>query len=225
MSRTPLSVRTPRGGRVTWLALAAVLALGGAGCAPVAVPDAGPSGHTSGGRSGGDGDAAKQLGKLTVASSGSMRGYSRDRFPHWRSTGHNCDVRDSVLKRDGTDIKLSGCNVVDGRWTSAYDGRTFTDPKDVDIDHMVPLANAWRSGAADWTDGKRGDFANDLTRPQLLTVSASSNRSKGDQDPWKPPSRDYWCRYAEDWITVKSYWRLTVTSAEKTALTDMLGTC
>lgn len=206
-----------------------MLALGSAACEPIELPDPDSSTATGGapGGSGDSGDAAKQLDKLTVASSGSMKGYSRDRFPHWRSAGKNCDVRDTVLKRDGTDVELSGCNVVGGRWTSLYDDRSFTNPREVDIDHMVPLANAWRSGAADWTDDKRGDFANDLTRPQLLTVSASSNRSKGDQDPsqWKPPSRDYWCRYAQDWITVKSHWRLTVTSAEKTALTDMLGTC
>jgi hypothetical protein len=218
-----VSIRTLKT-RTARLALVAMLALAGAGCDPATLPDS-PSAPASGG--GGGGDAGKQLSRLTVASSGSMRGYSRDRFPHWRSTGRNCDVRDSVLKRDGKQVKLSGCNVVGGRWTSPYDGRSFSDPKDMDIDHMVPLANAWRSGAASWTDDKRGDFANDLTRPQLAAVSLTSNRAKGDQDPsqWKPPSRDYWCRYAQDWITVKSYWKLTVTSAEKAALTDMLRTC
>jgi Uncharacterized protein conserved in bacteria len=162
-----------------------------------------------------------------VAPAGSMRGYSRNRFPHWRDVGKNCDIRDTVLQRDGTDIKLSGCNVVGGRWSSRYDGRVLTDPADVDIDHMVPLANAWRSGANRWDDEKRGDFANDLDRPQLFAVSKSSNRSKGDQDPsqWRPPDRNDWCQYAEDWITVKHYWRLSVTDAEKAALGDMLESC
>ena len=92
---------------------------------------------------------------------------------------------------------------------------------------MVPLADAWRSGASGWTDARRQDFANDLTRPQLIAVSSTTNRAKGDQDPsqWKPPNRDFWCQYAEDWIAVKRYWALTVTAAEKTALTDMLGAC
>jgi len=167
------------------------------------------------------------LEELTVAPAGSMRGYSRNRFPHWRDVGKNCDIRDTVLQRDGTDIKLSGCNVVGGRWSSRYDGRVLTDPADVDIDHMVPLANAWRSGANRWDDEKRGDFANDLDRPQLFAVSKSSNRSKGDQDPsqWRPPDRNDWCQYAEDWITVKHYWRLSVTDAEKAALGDMLESC
>lgn len=212
----------PQFRRVAVAALATVLALGAtAGCTPVDEPEAPPS------QSAGGGNATALLDELTVASAGSMRGYSREHFPHWRNAGRNCDVRDTVLERDGTDIKVSGCNVVGGRWTSVYDGRTFSKPSDVDIDHMVPLANAWRSGANEWNDQKRGDFANDLDRPQLLAVSASSNRSKGDQDPsqWKPPSRDYWCEYAESWIAVKHYWELTITKAEKAALGDMLSSC
>lgn len=173
------------------------------------------------------GDVRAQLEQLVVATSGSMRGYSRERFPHWRDTGRNCDVRDSVLQRDGKNIKLSGCNVVSGQWVSVYDNATFTDPAKIDIDHTVPLANAWRSGADKWDDSKRGDFANDLTRPQLIAVSATTNRAKGDQDPsrWKPPNHDYWCQYAKDWVTVKHYWHLSVTSEEKIALGDMLGGC
>ncbi|WBB78802.1 HNH endonuclease family protein [Micromonospora sp. WMMD882] len=200
-------------------ALAALLALA-VGCAPVDQTEVAPSPSTGG-------DAAAQLETLTVATAGSMRGYSRDKFPHWRDTGKNCDVRDTVLERDGSDIKLSGCNVVAGRWKSVYDDRTFTDPSDVDIDHVVPLANAWRSGADEWGDAERGEFANDLSRPQLIAVSASSNRAKGDQDPsqWKPANRSHWCGYAENWVAVKHHWRLTVTSAEKAALADMLEEC
>jgi hypothetical protein len=92
---------------------------------------------------------------------------------------------------------------------------------------MVPLANAWRSGAASWTTDQRSDFANDLDDPQLIAVSATSNRSKGDQDPskWKPPAASSWCQYAQDWIAVKTKWKLTVNTAEKSALTDMLEKC
>jgi hypothetical protein len=173
------------------------------------------------------GDAEAQLDKLVVAKAGSMKGYSRDKFPHWRSTGKNCDVRDSVLKRDGTKVKFSGCNVVAGTWKSLYDGKQLTAPTQVDIDHMVPLANAWRSGASAWTTARRRDFANDLDDPQLVAVSASSNRSKGDQDPstWKPSDTGAWCEYARDWIAVKTHWKLTVTTAEKSALADMLEKC
>jgi hypothetical protein len=156
-----------------------------------------------------------------------MKGYSREKFPHWRSVGDNCDVRDLVLKRDGTKVRLSGCNVVAGTWKSVYDGKVLDSPTKVDIDHMVPLANAWRSGASAWTTARRSDFANDLNDPQLVAVSATSNRSKGDQDPstWKPPATSSWCSYAEDWIAVKTHWKLTVTTAEKSALADMLEKC
>ncbi|WP_203720879.1 HNH endonuclease family protein [Paractinoplanes brasiliensis] len=166
-------------------------------------------------------------GLKVVTRAGSMSGYSRDKFPHWRSTGSNCDVRDTVLKRDGRNVKTSGCNVVAGTWTSFYDGKVLNSPDKVDIDHTVPLANAWRSGASKWTTDQREEFANDLDDPQLLAVSASSNRSKGDQDPstWKPTDTSTWCEYAQDWIAVKAKWKLTVTTKEKVALEDMLGDC
>ncbi len=172
-------------------------------------------------------DAAAQLAELTVAKAGSMRGYSRDKFPHWRSTGDNCDIRDTVLKRDGTKVKVSGCNVVAGTWRSVYDDRTLNTPAKVDIDHVVPLANAWRSGASAWTTDEREEFANDMDRPQLVAVSQTSNRAKGDQDPstWKPAVTGTWCEYAGDWIAVKSHWKLTVTTQEKAALEDMLEKC
>lgn len=92
---------------------------------------------------------------------------------------------------------------------------------------MVPLAEAWRSGAADWSKDDRKKFANDLTRPQLLAVSASSNRSKGDQNPadWMPTETSFHCDYVKAWIAVKSYWALTIDTAEKAALQKELNAC
>ncbi|MDG4768530.1 HNH endonuclease family protein [Solwaraspora sp. WMMD406] len=210
--------------------LAAVVALvATTGCEVVDIEVASPtSAPNDSAGADADADAATELlDQLTVATAGGMQGYSRDRFPHWSRTGDNCDVRDTVLERDGTAIELDGCNVVGGQWLSAFDGRSFTDPGDLDVDHIVPLANAWRSGADEWDTERRREFANDLERPQLIAVSASSNRAKGDQDPsqWQPPNRDYWCQYAQDWITVKHYWELSVTAQEKTSLADMLATC
>lgn len=205
--------------RIPAVVLGALLLLSACGGSPLSKPSGPPQANA--------GNARTSLESLKVAEHRSMTGYSRDRFPHWRKAGSNCDVRDTVLARDGKDVKKDGCNVTSGVWLSLYDGVTVTSPTEVDIDHMVPLANAWRSGADAWDDDKRGDFANDLDRPQLFAVTASSNRSKGDQDPsqWKPPSPAYWCQYAKDWILVKSYWQLTVTKAEKSALAEMLGTC
>ncbi|MFF2568548.1 HNH endonuclease family protein [Streptomyces sp. NPDC058084] len=172
--------------------------------------------------------ARTQLAGLKVAPQRSMTGYSRDRFPHWAEQGENCNTREAVLERDGSDVRRDGeCRAVSGTWVSVYDGRTVTKASGLDIDHMVPLANAWRSGADGWTQEKRKAFANDLTHPQLLAVSAVTNRSKGDQGPdeWQPPARTYWCTYARAWTSVKSTYGLTVTPAEKAELVRMLDTC
>lgn len=169
-----------------------------------------------------------QLDELVVGEWGPMSGYKRDRFPTWSAQGHGCDTRDAVLKRDGTGVRVGdNCAITVGQWVSPYDGKSVASASDLDIDHVVPLANAWRTGASGWTDEKREQFANDLVRPQLVAVTASSNRSKGDQDPsqWRPPNKAYWCTYAQDWIAVKAYWSLSVTTAEKAALIELLGTC
>ncbi|MFD9112381.1 hypothetical protein [Streptomyces bottropensis] len=92
--------------------------------------------------------AREELAGLAVAAHGSMSGYSRAKFPHWAEQD-GCDTRERVLERDGTNVERDGeCRAVSGAWVSVYDDETFTDAGDVDIDHMVPLANAWRSGAA-----------------------------------------------------------------------------
>ncbi len=171
---------------------------------------------------------SQQLAALTVSDGLSMAGYSRDKFPHWINQGHDCDTRDVVLQRQGTAVQLGAkCKILKGEWTSPYDGKSYSDPQALQIDHLVPLANAWRSGASQWTTRQRQDFANDLSDPQLIAVTGSVNEAKGDQDPsqWKPPSRAFWCVYAQDWVQVKAHWQLTVTAAEKAALTEMLGTC
>ncbi|MCY8334164.1 HNH endonuclease family protein, partial [Bacillus spizizenii] len=94
-------------------------------------------------------------------------------------------------------------------------------------DHIVPLAEAWRSGASSWTTEKHKQFANDLDGPQLIAVTASVNRSKGDQDPstWQPPRVAAHCGYAKWWINTKYRWNLSLQSTEKSSLQTMLNTC
>ncbi|MFR9730119.1 HNH endonuclease family protein [Saccharopolyspora sp. MS10] len=176
------------------------------------------------------GEAATQLDELAVEPAGSMDGYSRDHFDHWTSApdaGKNCNTREAVLERDGDGVRVdNACRATSGSWVSGYTGETLDDDGDVDIDHMVPLANAWRSGADEWTDERREQFANDRQLPQLTAVDKSSNRAKGDKDPsqWKPVE-SAWCDYATDWVTVKHSYGLSITSAEKSALHEMLATC
>lgn len=172
--------------------------------------------------------ARAELAALTVAAEGSSGGYSRDLFPHWITISGSCNTRETVLERDGTSVVTNdACAATSGRWYSPYDGATWTDASDVDIDHVVPLAEAWRSGASSWTTSRRRSFANDLTRPQLIAVTADVNQAKGDKDPaaWQPPLASYRCTYAKMWIHTKHYWGLTLQASEQTALQSALGTC
>ncbi|GAA2335597.1 HNH endonuclease family protein [Saccharopolyspora halophila] len=172
--------------------------------------------------------AQAELGELTVAPEGSMDGYSRDEFPHWSSGPDNCNTRESVLKRDGDGVEVgSDCYPTAGSWYSPFDGETWSQPSDVDIDHIVPLAAAWRSGAAEWTRDQREAFANDLEGPQLIAVTDNVNQSKGDQTPaeWMPSRTEYHCTYASMWVGTKHKYDLTITDAEKSALESALATC
>lgn len=170
--------------------------------------------------------AQAELNALPVAPEGSMAGYSRDLFPHWTSSG-GCTTRQRVLIRDGIDVVVNAdCQPVAGRWYSPYDNLTVHSASGVDIDHVVALAEAWRSGASGWSTGQRQGFANDLNWPQLRAASSVSNRAKGDQDPaaWKPRTA-YHCTYSKMWIRTKHIWNLTVDATEKAALQSMLNTC
>ncbi|WP_406097366.1 HNH endonuclease family protein [Streptomyces sp. NBC_01013] len=172
--------------------------------------------------------ARTYLGELTVQAEGSSTGYSRDKFPHWITQSGACNTREVVLKRDGTNVSQdSSCAAVSGSWYSQYDGATWTAASDLDIDHMVPLAEAWRSGASSWTTAQRQAYANDLTRPQLIAVTDNVNQSKGDQDPatWLPSRTAYKCTYVRAWVHVKHYYGLSVDSAEKSALQSVLNGC
>lgn len=166
---------------------------------------------------------------LKVSQPTSTKEYSRNEFGSgWTSLGEGCDVRERVIIRDGRNVKVrEQCHPTSGRWRSVYDGKVTRQSRLVDIDHVVPLAEAWRSGAKGWEADQRERFANDLKSPQLVAVSFSSNRSKGDQDPaeWKPPRREVWCLYARWWVDVKFTWRLRLDEPEKQALIDMLETC
>ncbi|NXY99275.1 HNH endonuclease, partial [Streptomyces sp. BR123] len=172
--------------------------------------------------------ARTYLATVTPRAEGSTSGYSRSLFPHWSTVSGNCNTRETVLKRDGRNVVTdSNCASVSGSWFSEYDGATWTAAADLDIDHVVPLAEAWRSGANSWTTSKRQQFANDLTRPQLIAVTDYVNQAKGDQDPaeWMPARTSYRCTYARMWVDVKQYWGLSMDSAEKTALVNVLNGC
>jgi hypothetical protein len=171
--------------------------------------------------------ARKELALLTVDTPHSLEGYSRDKFEHWIED-HWPRTRQVVLSRDAKHVGVEQeIQTASKSWHSAYDDRILTTPSDVDVDHVVPLANAWRSGADKWSSAQRHKFANDLTTTQLIAVSAVANRDKGDQSPdrWVPPNAAYHCFYGRAWIHVKFNYGLSVTQKEKEALNSLLATC
>ena len=168
---------------------------------------------------------------VTDDSPASHSGYNRDYFNAWiDADGDGCNTRAEVLIMESQSaVTTRGrCTVSTGQWVSAYDGTTLTDAGDLDIDHFVPLNEAWGSGAYGWDSATRISFGNDLGYDaSLLAVTASSNRSKSDQDPaqWMPANHGYFCDYAATWVAVKWRWNLTVDSLERLTLQSVLNGC
>ena len=159
-------------------------------------------------------------------------GYDRDLFKHWTDEdGDGCDTRREVLLAEAVvaPTQASRCSLSDGEWISRYDGLTEQGSGGgFDVDHLVPLAEAWKSGAHGWAADRREQYANDLGyEHSLVAVSARSNRSKGAQDPatWLPPQADQHCWYAAAWVHVKTRWSLTVDTAETDTLAGILSGC
>ena len=157
-------------------------------------------------------------------------GYDRDLFAHWSDADRNgCDTRDEVLitQNRAPGARLApGCTVVAGEWSSYYDQVTTTTASAFDIDHLVPLAEAWDSGAHAWSADRREAFANDLgDRRALIAVSASSNRTKSDADPteWMPAYKA--CVYVSSWVAIKVRWGLSVDPAEQQTLARYADRC
>jgi hypothetical protein len=172
-----------------------------------------------------------RLESLTTVTATNSPAYNRDRFKHWVDADHNgCDSRAEVLLLETTakTTHTGKCTIKTGKWFSPYEGVTITNAGSIDIDHMVPLKEAWVSGARTWTDAQRELYANDLGwTGSLIAVSASQNRSKSDQDPanWMPKSAAYRCTYVAVWVTVKWRWNLSVDTTERSTLTKTLSTC
>jgi hypothetical protein len=208
-------------------------------------------GDGSGGGTGGDGsgsvppaasDVEGKLNALTVAEPQKVA-YDRDEWNHWISAGRGCwTVREKVLADEAVPGSLKmldgsgkatsdanvACEIQSGTWNDPYTSKTFTNPKDLDVDHLIPLKNAASTGGQAWDANRKEAYANDLGYANhLIAVDASANRSKSDKGPaaWKPSNQGYWCEYATSWVTVASNYQLTVSPADKAALVDMLKKC
>lgn len=151
-------------------------------------------------------------------------GYDRDFFADWIDRG-SCDVREVVLARQ--DREDGRCGADAGAWVSPYDGEMESDPSELDVDHLVPLSEAWASGAFSWSAARRAAFSNDLRPYALIAVTASSNRSKSDGDPveWMPENNGFSCQYLARWVAVKYRWGLSVDVLERKFLKFEIARC
>ncbi|MDX3533990.1 HNH endonuclease family protein [Streptomyces sp. MB09-01] len=160
-------------------------------------------------------------------------GYQRTSFRHWNAgdvPADGCNTRQEVLLAEAVVYPEigPGCTLTGGTWWSYYDEREVTLAGSLDIDHMVPLAEAWDSGASAWTSARREAYANDQGQPaSLVAVTARSNRQKADQDPaeWLPPAPDALCRYGAEWTATKLRWGLAVDELERDRLLEIAAGC
>src|SRR5699024_7277094 len=184
--QTPFVPRTLLRASATMLTAAVIGVLGWAG--PATADHVMPPNIPS------ESEARTQLNALTVRAKGPQDGYDRSLFPHWSVVDSPCTARQVVLERDGHDVVTDdNCQPTAGSWWSAFDDEwVHDDPADISVDHFVPLSEALKTGAADWTTDERDDFANDVTSSQLWLATPSSNSVKVDKDhsEWMTSNRD-----------------------------------
>jgi hypothetical protein len=182
-------------------------------------------------------DAREKLAELTVKGRAPKTGFDRDKFgPAWADVDRNgCDTRNDILKRDLDNEKFKpgthDCIVLSGTLKDPYSGKTIEFKRgqdtsmEVQIDHLVPLSDAWQKGAQQWSATKRKEFANDPLN--LLAVDGPLNNQKSDADAatWLPPRKSYRCAYIARQIEVKAKYEVWVTSAEKAAMEGILADC
>lgn len=173
--------------------------------------------------------ATQLLAEIPVAADQPMSGYAREEYRHWIDADHDgCDTRDEVLALESRLRPRPSCKRIrTGLWYSPYNGRFHAVSSGMDIDHVVALAENWRSGGKLWDDATREAYANDMYAPSLIAVTASVNRSKGDRDPtsWLPPRILYRCTYLTHWTAVKWRWQLTMQQAERSRIAAQLALC
>lgn len=153
--------------------------------------------------------------------------YSRACFPHWIDEDGDCiDTRGEVLQRENTsEAVVKNCKVVAGEWFDVYSGKVYNNPSLLDIDHIIPLKEAWLSGGNGWSESKSTAFANDFEN--LLAVSITPNRQKKEKDPskWLPPQKEYVCEYIERWVYLKKKYNLKMDSEEKKTIEEIQKKC
>ena len=159
--------------------------------------------------------------------------YNRDDYhTHWQDKDGDCmNIRHEVLRTESLrvpNLTQDGCRVVGGLWYDNYSGAHYTNPRELDIDHVVPLKEAHISGGSAWSVAKRHAFAQDIQDPEtLIAVHRDQNRRKGAQDPahWMPPNIAYHCQYIHTWVAIKQKWALSIDAQERDFLVQQRKEC
>ena len=154
--------------------------------------------------------------------------YDRDHFAGWLDADGDCvNTRHEILQAEAADFSMNaaGCAVDSGEWFDPYTNRTFTDPRDLDVDHVVALADAWVSGAWEWADELLDRFSNDLGN--LNAIAAGENRSKSARGPaeYSPTAPAARCDYLVQYATVKIRWGLSITPQDFEVVVTSLTGC
>lgn len=155
--------------------------------------------------------------------------YDRKLYKHWSDFDGDCqNTRHELLiaySRVKPLLSRDSCRVIAGKWVGPYTGKIFTNPSDVDIDHIVPLANAHKSGAWRWSAELKERFANDPEN--LLVVDDATNQRKGAKSPdqWLPPSASYRCIYVAKWVRIKNKYNLYMGAKEHSFINNYLKRC
>ena len=178
-----------------------------------------------------DGETPLHVAKAAWA--GEIPPYDRAEWGMWADADGDCqNTSQEVLLEESTQSVTfasdAGCRVVSGQWIDPLTGQVYTLASELDVDHLVPVANAHASGGWRWSREKKRAYFNDLTNlAHLNAVSGSVNKSKGRKGPeeWRPPDVSAHCQYATEWIAIKEEWGLSVSDAERLALDEMLETC
>ena len=171
-----------------------------------------------------------RLQALPVASPTQHSSYDRESWGGWTDPDGDCqNTRHELLQLRSqapvTFTTATPCTVATGQWTDPWSGHTFTQAADVDIDHHVPVFHAHISGAHAWSAAQKTLFYNDVRNLQIMEDDLNQAKGAAGPEDWQPPRTEQWCQYAQAWITTKSYYQLTVSPAEQTALGQMLQTC
>lgn len=156
--------------------------------------------------------------------------YKRSTFRHWVDADRDCqNTRQEVLIRQSLVPVLmdeKGCKVISGKWYDPFTDKFYSNPRRLDIDHHVPLKEAYSSGADKWDYETRKAFANDLeTKGALIAIYLGTNRSKGAKDPGRWLPKNGKCKYIETWVRIKEKWGLKYDVQEKGVVASLAAQC